>query len=242
MNGILWILATGSPWRDLPREFGKWKTVYERFRLWSQSGFWDRILEKLQARRNAQGGIDWDLFCIDGSMVRAHKAAAGAAKKGGPAEEPQDHALGRSRGGFSTKLHLVCDAGGLPIAVDVSPGQDHETTRMERVMESVHVASPRGAARKRPRRLAADKAYSAAWVRDWLKQRRIAPVIAHRENEAGREGPFDRDSYRRRNVIERCIGWIKELRRIATRYEKLAVHYLGMFKLGMILQYLKPAT
>ena len=84
VNGILWILATGSQWRDLPKEYGKWKTVYERFRLWSRNGFWDQILERLLAGRQAKGQIDWELFSIDGSLVRSHKAAAGAAQKRGP--------------------------------------------------------------------------------------------------------------------------------------------------------------
>lgn len=83
MNGILWILATGAPWRDLPAGFGPWKTVYDRFRRWTRDGFWDKLLDQLNARRHGAGKIDWDLFCIDGSVVRAHKHAAGARKKGG---------------------------------------------------------------------------------------------------------------------------------------------------------------
>lgn len=81
LNGILWVLATGAAWRDLPDRFGPWETVYGRFRLWVRRGFWSRILEQLQVQRQADGAIDWDLFFIDGSVVRAHKAAAGARKK-----------------------------------------------------------------------------------------------------------------------------------------------------------------
>lgn len=81
IDGILWVLATGAPWRDLPERFGPWKTVYERFRRWTQEGVWDRILDRLQAHRHAEGQIDWELFCVDGSVVRAHKAAAGGGKK-----------------------------------------------------------------------------------------------------------------------------------------------------------------
>jgi len=80
VNGILWVLATGAGWRDLPDRFGPWQTVYDRFRRWTRSGSWDRLLERLQVQRQADGGIDWDLFFIDGSVVRAHKAAAGAKK------------------------------------------------------------------------------------------------------------------------------------------------------------------
>jgi transposase len=81
VNGILWILRTGSPWRDLPERFGPWQTVYDHFAKWRAVGAYDRILEALHIRLDADGAIDWDLWCIDGSSVRASRAAAGASKK-----------------------------------------------------------------------------------------------------------------------------------------------------------------
>ena len=84
IDGILWVLSDGGRWRNLPDRFGKWKTVYERFRRWSQEGLWDEILSELQVRKAASGEIDWDLFAIDGSVVRAHQSAAGASKKSPP--------------------------------------------------------------------------------------------------------------------------------------------------------------
>ena len=84
LNGMLWILNTGAPWRDLPERYCPWRTVYDRFNLWSKEGTLDRVLVALQLRLDAQGHIDWDLFCIDGSVVRASRAAAGARKKTGP--------------------------------------------------------------------------------------------------------------------------------------------------------------
>ena len=81
LNGILWILRTGSPWRDLPERFGPWQTVYDHFAKWRALGAYDRILEALHIRLDAEGTIDWDLWCIDGSSVRASRAAAGASKK-----------------------------------------------------------------------------------------------------------------------------------------------------------------
>jgi transposase len=158
--------------------------------------------------------------------------------KKGPPDEPAHHALGRSQGGFGTKLHVVCDAEGWLITVRVSPGQIHESTQFEDLLESIEVRSLRGPAKRRPQRIVGDKAYSAGHVREWLAAHRMEDIIPRRDNEGGHEPSFDRDAYRRRNVIERTIGWLKEFRRIATRYEKLAVHYLGMVSLGMILQYL----
>jgi len=81
LNGILWILRTGAPWRDLPERLGPWQTVYDYFRRWRQQGVFDRILEALQIRLDAAGHVDWDLWCVDGSSVRAARAAAGADKK-----------------------------------------------------------------------------------------------------------------------------------------------------------------
>jgi transposase len=147
--------------------------------------------------------------------------------------------LGRSRGGFSTKINLICDRNGLPITVEIAPGQAHESPRLIPLVDTICVRSS-GAPKRRPRKLAGDKGCSSEKNRTGLKARKIIPVIAHRDNESGRqEETFDREAYRERNIIERLIGWMKELRRIATRYEKLASHYLGMLKLGMIRQYLK---
>jgi transposase len=81
LNGIFWILRTGAPWRDLPERFGRWKTVYDYYHNWRDDGTIDRILQELQIRLDQEGRIDWDLWCIDGSSVRASRAAAGASKK-----------------------------------------------------------------------------------------------------------------------------------------------------------------
>jgi transposase len=81
LNGILWILRTGSPWRDLPERFGPWQTVYDHFSKWRAEGVYDRIFEARHIRLDADGPIDWDLGCIDGSSVWASGAAAGASKK-----------------------------------------------------------------------------------------------------------------------------------------------------------------
>jgi transposase len=81
LNGILWILRTGAPWRDLPERFGPWKTVYHYFSHWRDDGTFDRILQALQIHLDRNGQIDWNLWCIDGSSVRASRASAGASKK-----------------------------------------------------------------------------------------------------------------------------------------------------------------
>jgi len=82
LNGIIWTLRTGAPWRDLPERYGPWKSVYGRFNRWSRDGTFDKIIEALQGELDRAGKIDRDLWCVDGSSVRATRAAAGARKKG----------------------------------------------------------------------------------------------------------------------------------------------------------------
>jgi transposase len=81
INGIVWKLATGVPWRDLPERYGPWPTVYTRFRRWTLSGVWDRIFAAVQRRADATGQLDWTVHFVDGTVIRAHQHAAGA--KGG---------------------------------------------------------------------------------------------------------------------------------------------------------------
>jgi transposase len=89
IDGILWALSDGGRWRNLPERYGPWQSVYDRFRRWTRRGLWDRILRHLQARKINSGEIDWDLFAIDGAVVRAHQSAAGASKKNArPASRP----------------------------------------------------------------------------------------------------------------------------------------------------------
>jgi transposase len=161
IDGVLRVLHTGAPWRDLPRAtYGPWQTVYERFNRWTKDGTWGRLLAAPHARLDTAGEIDRDLFCIDGRSVRAGRAAAGASPTDGTADEPVDHALGRSRGGFGTKIHPVCDGRGLPMAVTVTAGQRHESTQFEAVMGRVRVPGRVGRPRRRPRRLAGGKGSS----------------------------------------------------------------------------------
>lgn len=103
----------------------------------------------------------------------------------------------------------------------------------DEMMAITKIPQPRGRPRARPSALAGDKAYSSKKIRDWLKGHKIESVIPTRQDET-RDDSFDREKYRRRNIIERCIGWLKEARRVATRYEKLAVSFASMIKLAII--------
>ncbi len=87
LDGILWILRTGAPWRDLPKEFGKWKTVWRLFDQWNGDGTLDRLLQSLQG----EVAINTELWCIDGTVIRAARCASGGGKKGTPKSQKIMH-------------------------------------------------------------------------------------------------------------------------------------------------------
>lgn len=154
--------------------------------------------------------------------------------------EPPDHALGLSHGGIGTKLHLATDGNGLPLGFVLTAGNRNECPTFEPLMR---VAKRCRSRCRWPKQLAADKGYSADRLRRWLIKRRIGVVIPMRHNEHVNDpdcfGPFDKRAYRARNVVERCVGWLKNCRRIATRYEKLSLNFAAMITLAMIVMYLK---
>jgi transposase len=149
----------------------------------------------------------------------------------------QSEALGRSRGGFSTKIHVRAEGYGKPVTFALSGGERHDSTTLPALLDAGAVRRKRGRPRLRPRRLAADKAFAGQPSRAHLRRRRIGAVIPTKNNQRRRPG-FDRAAYRARNRVERLFNRLKQFRRIATRYEKRAQNYLAMLHLGAIMLWL----
>ena len=246
INGILWILRTGAPWRDLPEYYGPWQTVSGRFYRWRKQGIWQSILQRLQQQAEAAGKINWELHFVDGTVVRAHQHSAGA-RRGelepnselSAIEQVQEReALGWSKGGFSTKIHLRCDGNGRPITVLISVGERHEAVLFEPLIEqgSGKGEGP-GRPRIRPRRVSGDKGYSSGKIRRYLRRRGIRYTIPRKVNEH-RGGKFDKALYRMRNLVERCLNRLKQYRPRATRYEKMSENYLTMLIIASFIMWL----
>ncbi len=163
-------------------------------------------------------------------------------KKSDP-REPGDHALGRSRGGFSTKIHILCDGQGLPLHFHLTAGQTHESSVLDEVLIGADQSlfDEEGERIAWPFAMGGDKGYRADWIDQYLLSLGIKPVIPSKENEESDSRPveFDKKAYRRRNIVERLIGWLKESRRIFSRYEKTAKNFSGMLILSFIRQYLQ---
>jgi transposase len=163
--------------------------------------------------------------------------------------EPADHAIGRSRGGLTTKVHAVVDGRARPLVLHLTAGNVNDTTQFAQLVGALRVARPGpGRPRTRPDHVLADKGYSSRANRDLLRQRGISHTIpeprdqqanrARRGSRGGRPVGFDKNLYKRRNVVERSFCQLKHWRGLATRYDRHARNYLGALQLAALLSWL----
>ncbi len=147
---------------------------------------------------------------------------------------------------MSSKIHILCDGQGHPLYAEVTGGQVHESTALDTLLAQTdqEVLDGQGHPIPWPTALAGDKGYRADWIDEYLLDLEIRPVIPSKANENcdARPVTFDKGAYRKRNIVERLIGWLKECRRVLTRFEKTAVNFLGMIRMAFIHRYLRLAT
>ncbi|MBK4216317.1 IS5 family transposase [Paracoccus caeni] len=224
IEGIFWIARTGAAWRDLPEEFGKWSSVYRQFRRWKLAGLWEDILDAL----NYAGIAPDTLQMLDNTAIRAHYHAAGA--NGGPQKET----LGRSRGGFTTKIHLRVNGAGLPMSTVITPEQDSDYIGYDLVMADNLL---------QPAVLVADRGYDTDKIREDIENRNALPFVGKtvlrtvfrpfslpmRKNRKVRKV-----IYTLRNMVERCFNKLKNSRRLATGYNETTDSFLCFIDIACI--------
>ena len=215
-EGILYRLRTGIPWRVLPTEFGDWNTVYRRFKLWSKKGLLDILFKELSKLS------DYDWVFADGSIVKAHQHSSGAATT-------DNKCIGKSRGGNSTKIHLVVDSGGLPIYFELSEGQRNDIARAESLVDHLKEANV----------FIADKGYDSVALRTYVDSKGGETIIPKRNygQDIDKES-MDWSLYKYRHLVENAFARIKHFRAISTRYDKLARNYASMVSLAFTIMWL----
>jgi len=205
VEAMIYILRTGVPWRDLPERFGKWASVYSRWRRRILCGLWERILSAL-----AQGAHGTTRF-VDSTYIKLHQDGAN------PAGGQQAQCIGLTKGGLNTKLTALGDSSGRAVSLSLLPGQCSEIEAVE-----PHLCRLRG------HTLVGDKWFDADSLRERVRRQGGDTCIPRRKNCTGR-CPFCRRLYHCRHRIENFFCRIKRYRRLSTRYEKLPVTFLPLF-------------
>lgn len=204
IEGIYYIMRTGCQWRMLPNLYGKWRSIHKRFKEWSDKGVFVDLFERLK--------IDPDMenIMIDSTIVRAHACSSGYAK-----DSADQEALGRSKGGFTTKIHAMVDALGNPLKFILTAGQRNDITQGESLLNNTSNTT-----------VIADKGYDAnAFLANIANQKSISIIPSKKNRKVQRE--YDKHIYKERHLIECFFGKIKHFRRIFSRFDKKASVFMS---------------
>lgn len=227
INGILYVLHYGIPWRDMPSRYGSWKTAHSRFNRWSKNGVWEKIHEALCAEEaeNQSSSQDnpFDTMMVDSTCVPVHRTATSL--RLGPLD---DRVIGKSVGGWTTKIHALVDGWGRPIKFVLTGGNVSDYTGAEYLLSYI----PEGV-----KVFLGDKGYDADWIREILNKLNITPCIPYRSSRNDIK-EIDKELYKERNQVERTFNRLKDSFGIAYRRMRSGINYLGAVHLVALADWL----
>ncbi|MGY4331810.1 transposase [Bradyrhizobium sp. LB7.2] len=208
VEAVLWIARTGKPWRDLPAMFGHWNSTFTRFRDWVKADVWKRLFEAIS------DDPDMEYAMVDATIVKVHPPRSGR-KRG-----TQSQAIGRSKGGMTTKILALTDALGNLVRFVLLPGQRFDTVGVPPLIEGLAFNA-----------LIADKAFDSNAIIAELEARGAKVVISQHPRRA-QPLAIDKEMYKWRHLIENFFGKLKEFKRIAMRADKTDQSFTSMIYLA----------
>ena len=197
---IYWITRTGAQWREVPEKYGNWNSIYFRFNEWSKKEIWSKLMQFCAQDQ------DLEYLCIDATIVRAHACSAGYGTQ-------IEQGLGRSKGGFTTKIHAKVDALGNPLKLLVSPGQSSDFTKASELINDANGSYILG-----------DKGYDSDEVRAQIYAQDCIPVIPGKSNRKTIID-YDKHIYKERHLVECFFSKLKQFRRTFSRFDKSARNF-----------------
>ncbi|MEL6220911.1 MAG: IS5 family transposase [Pseudomonadota bacterium] len=214
LSGIIFIYRNGLRWCDAPKEYGPHKTLYNRWKRWSDKGVFARILVGLAAEEPEK-----KTAMIDATYLKTHRTATSpAGQKGG-----RGRLIGRTKGGMNTKLHAICDSQGRPLNLFVTAGPVSDYIGARALLSGLPKVDW----------LLGDRGYDADWFREALKNKGIRACIPGRKQRKTTV-KYHKRRYKRRNRIEIMFGRLKDWRRIATRYDRCPKVFLSAIALAAV--------
>lgn len=208
VEGVWYVLRTGCQWRLLPPYYGHWRKIHKRYKMWADRGIWSGLMSYVSE-------IDNQSVLIDATIVRAHACAAGYHKYGNEAQ-----ALGRSKGGFTTKIHALVDGLGNPIKFILTGGHRNDITQAASLLEE-----------QRNTVVLADKGYDSQELVDTLENQGCIATIPSKKN-AKNPRVIDKEQYKERFLIEAFFSKIKHFRRVFSRFDKTSTAFSGFLHLA----------
>jgi len=209
VEGMLYRMRVGCPWRDLPEAFGRWNSIYKKFNRWSSQ---NKLMTVFQALIQ-DPDCEWEF--MDGSFVKAHQHAHGAAGD-------DEQAIAQSRGGQTTKIHMIVESGGLPLDFELTGGNVNDVNIAPILLQQVPVST----------HTIADRGYDSEQVRMIIRKKGSMPVIPRKRNSIIGNADMDWCLYKYRHLVENLFARLKHFRAIATRYDKLKRNYASMLAMA----------